>query len=519
LTGIRNVFTILVLVCTAISGQAHIGSPNVFFDGRAGGYPVHVVVRPPEVIPGLAEISVRVLTNGVTRVGATPMRWDTGREGAPRPDEARLVPGETNLYNTQLWFMRGGAQSVEVIVNGTAGEGRVFVPMNAVATRVLTMPKHLGALLAALGTLLFALIVSVIGSAVRESVLPPGVTPSRKRIWLARAAMLIMTLAMVGLLRFGHRWWNAEAADYRNNRLFRPLSMTASVAYKNSRETLGVELSDPRFHRMPPLVPDHGKLMHLFLVQEDGMAGFAHLHPTKVDWKTFTCVIPPLSAGRYSVYADVTYETGLADTLTAMIDLTGRQTTNAPRTADETREPDDAWHVGAELSKTFAVTREHVIELANGFRVRRLNDGPLVENREGRLRFVIQDAEGRIVTPDPYMGMLGHLILRREDGAVFTHLHPGGSFSMAAQQLFEMRAEGKAPLKVASSGKDPLCQLPDVEDSQTLWLALNPLDADGAVSFPYAFPKSGRYRLWLQTRVKGEVVTAVFDEEVATAGR
>ncbi len=516
-TWMRPMLIVFFLVLGMDSAWGHVGSPNVFFHGRAGEYPVQVVIRPPEVIPGLAEISVRVLTNGVNRVGATPMRWDTGRQGAPRPDEARRVRGETNLYNTQLWFMRGGAQSVEVIVDGAAGEGRVFVPMNAVATRVLTMPKGLGTLLAALGVLLVALIVSIAGCAVRESTLPSGAVPSGKRRWLALAAMAGLGISVAGLLWFGRRWWEAEAADYRNNRLYRPLTMTASVTAGGDGETLTVNLSDPRFQRMPPLVPDHGKLMHLFLVAERDMAGFAHLHPLKQDWKTFTCPVPPLPAGRYSVYADVTYETGLSDTLTATIELAGRP--NAP--ADPSNlalDEDDAWSVTGSHDPTADSTSPASFPLAGGRTVHWLTSGPLVENVEERLRFVMRDAEGRPLAPEPYLGMLGHLILRRDDGAVFTHLHPSGSYSMAAQQLFEMRAEGKAPLKVASSSRDPLCRLPGVEESQALWLALNPLDAEGAISFPYAFPKPGRYRLWLQARIKGEVVTAVFDAEARAAG-
>ena len=35
--------------------MAHVGSPDTFFTGKAGPYPVRVTVRLPGVIPGLAQ--------------------------------------------------------------------------------------------------------------------------------------------------------------------------------------------------------------------------------------------------------------------------------------------------------------------------------------------------------------------------------------------------------------------------------------------------------------------------------
>ena len=144
----RRVCWILLACMLLPSGAlAHVGSPNVFFEGKAGSYPVHVVIRPAEVIPGLAEISVRVDAPGIKRVTALPIKWNAGRKGAPPPDIAKLIPGETNLYSAQLWFMEVGAQSVEIEVTGSSGTGRVTIPADAVARRVLSMPKLLGAIL------------------------------------------------------------------------------------------------------------------------------------------------------------------------------------------------------------------------------------------------------------------------------------------------------------------------------------------------------------------------------------
>lgn len=82
---------------------------------------------------------------------------------------------------------------------------------------------------------------------------------------------------------------------------------------------------------------------------------------------------------------------------------------------------------------------------------------------------------------------------------------------MAAQQLFELRSEGKAPLKVASSKDDPICKLPAFDANTGAGIEHQD------ISFPYAFPKAGAYRLWVQVKVRGEILTGVLDVSVAPA--
>jgi hypothetical protein len=44
--------------------------------------------------------------------------------------------------------------------------------------------------------------------------------------------------------------------------------------------------------------------------------------------------------------------------------------------------------------------------------------------------------------------------------------------------------------------------------SQSLDLLCSP--ASTALSFPFAFPKPGRYRLWLQIRLQGQIRTSAY---------
>jgi hypothetical protein len=371
---------------------------------------------------------------------------------------------------------------------------------------VLGMPKALGGILVLLGLVLLALLLSIIGAAVRESVLEPGFEPQRRRRWYARGAMILGGLVLATLLWGGKHWWDAEAADYRNNRLYHPLSAVAEVHTGNAGWLLRLEIRDPAYSHFAPLVPDHGKLMHLFLVREPELDAFAHLHPIKLDRRTFETVLPELPAGKYCLYADATYETGASDTLTTTVTLP--ETTRGAVRAIEMSDPDDSWRVGSNLG----TCRERECRLSPHCVMTWLAPERISPNEPQELRFLVHNDDGQAVVLEPFLGMRGHLALRRDDGSVFTHLHPGGSASMAAMQLAVFRIEGKLPLNAAFGADDPLCQLPAATAREQAWLAGNQLPE--GVSFPYAFPKIGLYRLWVQVKVNGEVLTGVYDLEV-----
>jgi hypothetical protein len=269
---------------------------------------------------------------------------------------------------------------------------------------------------------------------------------------------------------------------------------------------LQLTVHDPEFMRSPPLVPDHGKLMHLFVVREPSLDAFAHIHPIKKNRKTFETVLPALPAGTYRVYADVTYETGLSDTMTTAVQI---PEANSTPTLSVLSDPDDSCWTGPGISNDL---NPQQCSLGKNYTMACVARDKILQNQPIKLRFTVQDAAGQNVIIEPYLGMHGHLALRRDDGSVFTHLHPGGSASMAAMQLSTLRTEGTLPLAAAFGRDEPICQLPEASTSDRLWL--NGSDQSGDISFPYAFPKPGRYRLWVQVKVKGEILTGVFDVEV-----
>lgn len=493
---------LFLLLLGPLAASAHIGNPTTIYEGLAGTVPVRVSVRVPSVVPGLAEINVRVFTNGVTRVTALPVHWRAGVEGAPPPDVCEPVTGEPGLYNAQLWLMARGAYSINVAVETAHGSGKVVVPINSLATTRLPMTRFLGTLLIALGVGLFALAVTAVGAAVRESVLAPGSPASQARILAGRVGLVAAAGLLGWALYGGWSWWQKVDRDYRNNRMHKPVAARAEVRAEEGRHWLQFTVLPPKPSgggraSWAPLVPDHGKLMHLFLVRAADMAGFAHLHPLRRGTNLFEAALPPLPAGRYSIYADVTHETGFSETLTAQVELPDGTTAQTNALSDA----DDSWSVASPAQQTGATNAA----LGDGFTMVWDRGGALTAARETTLRFRVLDPRGEPAEVEPYMSMLSHAIVRREDGSVFTHLHPAGSISVASQQVFLLRAGEKPPRRITPEMMEQFCQPPGPELRRL------------PIAFPYEFPKPGRYRIWVQVKVGGIVRTAVFDADV-TAG-
>src|SRR5260370_1253931 len=104
ITMARNRFLFVALLLLPLAASAHVGSPDVYYDGYAGQYHLLVTIRPPAVIPGIAEIQVRSESNDVTQIEILPLRMvGPGAQLAPRPDTAERSTGDAQLFNGHLW--------------------------------------------------------------------------------------------------------------------------------------------------------------------------------------------------------------------------------------------------------------------------------------------------------------------------------------------------------------------------------------------------------------------------------
>ena len=487
----------------AVAG--HVGSKNVFFTGNAGPYPVSVVVRPPDVVPGLAEISVRV-TDGageVERVTVRPVRWDAAPEGgAPPPDPALPVPGDPELYSAELWLMTVGAYRIEVTVEGSRGAGTASVPVTSIMRGVRDMPPVLGGLLLLLGGLLLAGAVSIVGAAVRESRLGPDrAVQTLQRRWgwfaMACATALLLTGAY-----WGKAWWDAVDRGVRRG-IFERLAVEGVVTGDSGAPVLEVRITDPSWlgRNWSPLVPDHGKLMHMFLVGAPDMGAFAHVHPVPVDSATFRVPWPDLPPGEYRIYGDIVHESGFAQTVVDTVLVAPEALAQGESDPTLPTDPDDSsWQgTAAPLSAPGAST-----PLADESTLHWLGASALRVDEEAVLSFAVRDPAGDPAVLEPYMGMISHAALTRDDGSVFVHLHPAGTISMGS-------------LAVLAPQVQPMMEpgeVDSVSDDKGGGVGASAPGAVGEVEFPYAFPQPGEYTIWVQVKRAGKVLTGAFQVKV-----
>jgi hypothetical protein len=462
------------------TAHAHVGSPDVFFEGAAGPHRLLVTVRPPDAVPGVAEISVRAPT--LERLTMVPMHAvGVGAKLAPRPDVATRDPVDPHTFVGHLWLMDAGSWQVRLHAEGAAGAGELAVPVPALPQRTKSMQRALGVGLLALMLLLAIGAVSIAAAGAREGALVPGTPPSPRELKRAAIATAVAGALVISAIVGGNSWWNAEANDYASI-VYKPIALDARI----EGDALALRLLDPGWlaRRSDDFVPDHGHLMHLFVVDVPAMARVWHLHPRADAAGRFVQPLPALPAGRYRLFADVVHANGLADTATTELSLPTAVAGGAAL------DPDDA---GGEGASAFDPARTSS-PLPDGSRMVFVrDDAPTQPRRPGWFRFVVEDARGQAQPLEPYMGMMGHAAFVRRDATVFAHVHPSGSVPMASLAA------------LAAPNADPH--------------ALHQMHADGdaptQVAFPYGFPRGGDYRIFVQVKRAGHVDTGVFDAHIS----
>jgi hypothetical protein len=531
-------FKIIILSLISNLSFAHIGSAGVVHEGKAGKYQVQVYVEPPDVIPGTAKVSVMVDGNDITSVKMSPIFYWTGDEGSPRSDEGVLT--EAGKYEGKIWLMENGAASVKISIEGGRGKGDVLIPIAALSTAQRTLPKSLGWILAGLALLLVGIMTTIIGASTGDSLLKVGEQENSK-IKRKRLVGSAIGASFCGVLLFGgNMWWNSETADYQRN-IYKPYTATSSISFRNGGQrilTFHIDSASVGGRSTSFIIPDHGKLMHMFLVKEGTMDVFAHLHPTRKDTLTFEAPLPNMPGGRYLVYADVLRYHSLQNTIADTVEIPSPPKVNTmPIFAGDS---DDTFVVTNAINTKSDNFQNESITICGTPGVKtKLQDGSsivweekpnekLLAGKVYDLKFSVLAPDGKPAELQTYLGMMGHAAVIKDDGSVYIHLHPNGTYSSTAVQVLQKRIDETSnkrpnlnnPKKFRDSVDNILTQLQAMTEAERDKILMAGMTHEsnghhgGEVVFPYAFPKAGNYRVWLQVKREGKILTGVFDAKV-----
>jgi hypothetical protein len=539
--GITSRLRELAVACIAVllliaPAWAHVGNPDVYFQGAAGPYHLIITIRTPQMIPGTADVEILSATPGISKITVVPLYIvGPGAKYPPVGDLLAQSQEDPQYFSGKIWLMDSGSWQVRVQVAGVQGPGELAVPVPAAARRTLPMQKSLGILLFALMSLLVVAIISIVGAARRESTLPPGELPSAERSRRGRWVMLGAAVVVFGVLYSGNSWWNSEASYTARKMIYKPPPLDVSLEPGGK---LLLKMGNSEWHRTQPetvmtaLMPDHGHLMHLFLIREPGMDRFYHLHPQIVPLEpglhphrepSFEMKLPTIPAGRYQVFADVVRVSGFPDTMVAEIDLpdipgvalTGDNSAavSSPLSADGARANNsgDSNHTsGANgLAEKASITPDGATAtLPDGYKmIWERGTAPFTANHFVWLRIRLETPDGKPVSDsEPYMGMAGHAEIVNSDRSVFAHIHPDGSVAMAALELTQ-----KNP---ATGNANTNSQARTNAGGEMGAMDMSMMPRSAEVSFPYGFPKPGKYRLFVQMKRGGTIETGVFDTQV-----
>ncbi len=259
--------------------------------------------------------------------------------------------------------------------------------------------------------------VSIAAASVREGKLEPGAVPGPVNVRGARLVMAASAVLVLGTIYLGREWWGSEARNYQGFINFGKPPKALASFQPGRRLVLRAQGQDPNWSKWvkpEKFIPDHGHLMHLFLLRLPGMERLWHLHPERIEKGDFAEDLPSMPGGRYQIFADVVDDGGFPWTLVGEIDL--------PAIAGRPLAGDDSEASAAPISA--GALDSTVAELPDGGRMVWERDAaPLKANVPTSYRFRVEDREAR----SRYGTLHGHGWARRVCALRFLGLRPCSS--------------------------------------------------------------------------------------------
>ena len=233
------------------------------------------------------------------------------------------------------------------------------------------------------------------------------------------------------VIYLGNAWWKVDASNSQTQTWSSNSPTALATLQPDGRLLLRVQGQGDlwtTYIKPEKFIPDHGHLMHLFLIRLPYMDRMYHLHPERIEGRSFLENLPTVVAGKYQIFADIVDDNGVPWTAVGQIDL--------PNVAGMPLSGDDSQASEGPLTATKDDATSALLPERRARMIWERDSSPLRANVPMSFRFRIEDRNGRAAQDlEPYMGMAGHAAFVRSDCSVFAHIHPAGSVSMAALQM------------------------------------------------------------------------------------
>ena len=215
--------------------HADIGHNNVVYEGMAGDIPIRVFVKLPGVVPGLADVSIKVFADDINKVTIQPKKKDKDRKSkSPPADIADPVKGEKNMFSAQLWLMDFGSYSLDVRLYQNQNVHRSSIPVNSIASKVIEMNQGTSILLLVLCSLLFFGAINIIRVAYKDSTELPGNSPNHSKIIKSYIVTALSLIILSMIIYGGKNWWDKIDIAYQNN-IFQTLENNIQILNKKRK--------------------------------------------------------------------------------------------------------------------------------------------------------------------------------------------------------------------------------------------------------------------------------------------
>ena len=371
-----------------------------------------------------------------------------------------MAIGPDGFAVAQLFVTTTVAHTLHLSVQGSHGPGTITLalPALAVTDTTVRVPGLLLPSCVALGLLAVGIFLIV---------------RYRRYLWVG-VALVVAAFLVEGIAYRLH-----TLNETRDTSQLLPISIEPNLS-GNGR--LDFKLTNPADTQdtFADIVPDHGKLLHLFMVREPASDVLLHLHPEQTSAGHFSVQLPVMAPGTYMLYGDFYRRDGRNVTAMLRMSLPG-QSTGAIKNAD------DSYGNVTPISSPNTLTDDPaspgsataVAHLLDGYSMQLRTADYLTAYNAYLLHVTLLDPSGKAPQDMAlYLGMNAHAIVIREDESVFAHIHPGGTLPMPAGSMPGM--DMSAP--VANSA-----------------------------DIPYGFPSPGKYRLFVQMKHGTVVETGAFD--------